>query len=442
LNRRTHRSLRVFHDRQDRRVVHTGSLDPQDEDSYANEIADEDRRVLYVALTRARARLYLPRCPAGSSGIPGPYRLLSPILDKLLVDAKTSGLFHCVPVACPGQASVELPAPSPAALSVWQPPELPADVAATEFHHIARDRAGFVVTSYTGVKRRHGGFVVAEDPADLSTANEPTEHDAPAPVDPLELARGRLSGIFLHAILEQVPLDGLHDTRSSAEWAARPEIAKLLLRLARRHERDPDQIAHAAHLVHTTLATPLRLGDCLVPSLGQARPSLRETEFLYPIPERHHPLLPRTAHCRPAAENTEGRGENAERPANDEAWSVDRGLVKGFIDYLFEHEGRIYLCDWKGDWLPSWDSDQLRVHCENNYEIQARLYTLAVLRLAGLDDRAAFERRFGGVLYCFLRGMRIGDTNAGVYFRRPDWHTVLTWQTEMLGAEFWGLQTG
>jgi exodeoxyribonuclease V beta subunit len=440
-NRRTPTSLRVFHDRQDRRVVHLGSLDPQEQQDYASEIADEDRRMLYVALTRARGRLYLPRCPTGSSGFPGPYRLLSPILDKLLADARTSRLFHRLPVACPAEAPVELPAPSPAALSAWQPPELPADLAATEFRQIAKQRAGFVVTSYTGVKRRHGGFVVAEDPADLSTANEPSEPDAPAPVDPHELARGRLSGIFLHAILDQVPLDSFTDSGSSTQWAARPEIAKLLLRLAHRHERDPSQIAHAAHLVHTALTTPLRLGDCLVPGLGQVQPSLRETEFLYPIPERDHSLLPRTAHCRPAAENTEGRGENAERPANG-VWSIERGLVRGFIDYLFEHEGRIYLCDWKGDWLPSWDGDRVRVHCENNYEIQARLYTLAVLRLAGMSDRAAFEKRFGGVLYCFLRGMRPGDELAGVYFRRPDWQDVLNWQAEMLGSEFWGLQSG
>jgi exodeoxyribonuclease V beta subunit len=321
---------------------------------------------------------------------------------------------------------VELPAPSPAALSAWQPPELPADLAAPEFHRIAKQRAGFVVTSYTGVKRRHGGFVVPEEPADLSTANEPTEPDAPAPVDPRELARGRRSGIFLHAILEQVPLGSLTASGSSAEWAAQPEIAKLLQRLARRHERDPGQIAHAARLVHTALATPLRLGDCLAPALGRARPSLREIEFLYPIPEEHHQLLGQTGLAR----------------EDGHAWSIERGLVKGFIDYLFEHEDRIYLCDWKGDWLPSWDSDRLRAHCENNYAIQARLYTLAVLRLAGLSNRAAFERRFGGVLYCFLRGMRPGDTEAGVYFRRPDWQTVLNWQAEMLGSEFWGLQAG
>ena len=426
LNRGTHSSAPVFHDQQDQRVAHLGSLDPLEKDTYAKEIADEDRRVLYVALTRARGRLYLPRCPVGLSGVAGAYRMLGPIFDKLLGDAGTGGLFHCVPVVCRENAGLESPVFAAAALSHWQPPALPPDASAAEFHKIARERAGFVVTSYTGVKRRHGGFLVPEDPADLSTANEPVEHDLPAPVDPHELSRGRLSGIFLHAILEEVPLDSLTTPSSSAEWAARPQIAQLLARLAHRHERDPGQITHAAHLVHTALSTPLRLGDCLVPGLGWARPSLREVEFLYPMPEQDHPLL----------------GQTLVAQAGTRAWSIERGLVKGFIDYLFEHEGRVYLCDWKGDWLPSWDSDRLRIHCENNYDIQARLYTLAVLRLAGLSDRAAFERRFGGVLYSFLRGMRPGDEQAGIYFRRPDWQTMLDWQAEMLGSEFWGLQTG
>jgi exodeoxyribonuclease V beta subunit len=422
LHRRLDGSLSVFHDREGRRTVHLGSLAPGEKQDHANEVADEDRRVLYVALTRARARLYVPRCQS-SRAFTGPYCFLGPIFDQLFPDAKTGKLFHRVPVACPGEAALALPALAPAALSAWQPPEVPAGVAPAEFHQIAKDRAGFVVTSYTGVKRRHGGFVVPEEPADMSTANEPAEHPAAAPVDPRELERGRLSGIFLHAVLEQVPLDGLGGTGSSAKWAAQPEIAQLLTKLAHRHERDPGQIAHAAHLVHTALFTPLRLGDCLVPGLGLARPSLREVEFLYPIPEENHPLLGQTGLAQ------------EDRPA----WSIERGLVKGFLDYLFEHEGRIYLCDWKGDWLPAWDGDCVRVHCENNYEIQARLYTLAVLRLAGLNDCDSFQRRFGGVLYCFLRGMRPGEEQAGIYFRRPDWQTVLDWQAEMLGNKFWGM---
>jgi exodeoxyribonuclease V beta subunit len=120
-------------------------------------------------------------------------------------------------------------------------------------------------------------------------------------------------------------------------------------------------------------------------------------------------------------------------------WKIERGLVRGFVDFLFAHHGRIYVCDWKGDWLPSWDPELVREHCRRNYEIQARLYTLAALRLADIDGPARFAERFGGVLYCFLRGRRPADEHAGLHFRRPDWETVLAWQAEMLGTEFWGL---
>jgi exodeoxyribonuclease V beta subunit len=410
--------ISVFHHRDGEQVVQVGALGSDESRLQASEISDEDRRVLYVALTRARARLYLPLYPQGHRERKGAYAEFEPILQQRMDDPATRPLYHRVPVACPAPPSVPMTQPESAALSTWQVPEVVATASAAEFHQIARERAGFFITSYTGVKRHHGGFVVAEDSAENSPSDAPAV--GPTPIDPRELERGRLSGVFLHALLEQVPLDAEKDGPSEA-WAAQPPIAGLLDRLARRHERDPRQLAHAARLVHTALYSSLRLGDDLVPGLGRMQPCLREVEFLYPIVEPSQPLL----------------GSNL--PDDGRPWAIERGLVKGFIDYLFEHQGRIYLCDWKGDWLPSWDKERLAVHCEKNYEVQARLYTLAVLRLAGLHEQADFEGRFGGVLYCFLRGMQPGEPEAGIYFRRPDWQTVLDWQQEMLGDAFWGL---
>jgi exodeoxyribonuclease V beta subunit len=150
-------------------------------------------------------------------------------------------------------------------------------------------------------------------------------------------------------------------------------------------------------------------------------------EFLYPIPERTHPLLGGAGSDGPAA--GDGRAP----------FRIERGLVKGYIDFVFEHEGRVYVCDWKGDWLPAWDPARVAAHCDRNYAIQAHLYTLAALRLLGITGPADHERRFGGVLYCFLRGMRPDDPAAGVFFRRPAWDEVIAWQDEMLGQHFWGL---
>jgi exodeoxyribonuclease V beta subunit len=171
--------------------------------------------------------------------------------------------------------------------------------------------------------------------------------------------------------------------------------------------------------VYTALTAPVRLGDARILGLSRAEQVAREMEFLYPIPEADQPLL--------GAERGDGR------------WSIERGVVKGFVDLLFAHQGRAYVCDWKGDWLPSWEAEAVTAHAQKNYAVQARLYTLAALRLLGIDSEAAHRERFGGVLYCFLRGMRPDDDGAGIYFHRPSWAEVVGWEREMLGDAFWRL---
>jgi exodeoxyribonuclease V beta subunit len=159
-----------------------------------------------------------------------------------------------------------------------------------------------------------------------------------------------------------------------------------------------------------------------MPGLAAAKSALRESEFLYPMPEPAHPLLSRPS------------GSGGER-----AWKIERGVVKGFIDLLFEHEGRVYLCDWKSDVLPSYEPAALARHCEQHYDVQARLYVIAALRLCGIADPAEYGRRFGAMLFCFLRGRRPGGESEGMHSFTPTWHDILAWETEMLGQPFWGL---
>jgi len=143
----------------------------------------------------------------------------------------------------------------------------------------------------------------------------------------------------------------------------------------------------------------------------------------------HHPGLARPGH----------REDEAEASDDGRGWRIELGVVKGFIDYLFEHDGRVYVCDWKSDTLPSWEPAGVAARCDSDYAVQAQIYTVAASRMLGVRDADAFERRFGGVLYCFLRGMRAGDPDAGVYFRRPGWADVLGWQRAMLEPRYWGL---
>jgi exodeoxyribonuclease V beta subunit len=396
--------VRAFHDEADQPVVRLGRPPAAERQRIADEQDDEERRVLYVALTRARGRLYMPVYPASFKGLRGSYRRINERLEGVCRQSTVDGrqLFELVEVGCPAAPVVE-ERPGAAEFARWEVPDLGGETDDSARRGQALARAGFVVTSYSAIKRRHAGEAV-DDPA---AGEETPAEDTPLPPD--ELPRGRLSGSFLHECIEELPWDDLRERPPLAAWQARPEIVELFERVRRRHDREPAHLPHALRLVHTTLTAPVRLGEVLMPGLCTADRAIREMEFLFPIPERA------------------------------EGWRIERGVVKGFVDLLFEHQGRTYVCDWKGDWLRSWDAATVDAHCARHYQTQAQLYTVAALRLLGVTDRAAHERRFGGVLYCFLRGRRPEDPGAGVHFHRPDWDEVQRWQREMLGDAYWRL---
>ncbi|MBN2576008.1 MAG: UvrD-helicase domain-containing protein [Deltaproteobacteria bacterium] len=402
-----------------RRALFVGKPAGEIARSVADEAQDEQSRLHYVALTRARYRLYLPYFPPPFPKLDGAYRPVNDHLTRLLdgLPAEERALFGSEPVAYPvmdvGQALAGAHAPARLPEELLATPAVPADVAA-----IRHERAGFLVTSYSTVKRLQSGLAAADDSP--AHADEPQAPREPAPD---RLPGGAETGIFLHEILAAVPLAGLAGRPAFAAWYESPGIAPLLSRLRRRHARPASQIEPAARLVHAAYTTPVRLGDGQVMAgLASATCALREMEFLFPMPEPSHPLL--------------GWASGA---AFDPAWTIERGVVRGFVDYLFEHAGRVYVCDWKSDDLPGFDRATLAEHCEAHYDVQARIYTLAALRLFKIESAADYARGFGGVLFCFLRGRPGADESQGVFSFTPSWDDVLAWQSDMLGQAFWGL---
>ena len=87
------------------------------------------------------------------------------------------------------------------------------------------------------------------------------------------------------------------------------------------------------------------------------------------------------------------------------------GMLKGFIDLVFEHGGRYYVADYKSNWLGPDDAaytpGALRsAILHSRYELQYVLYIFALhrllkVRLPGYD----YERHIGGAVYIFLRGL-------------------------------------
>lgn len=83
------------------------------------------------------------------------------------------------------------------------------------------------------------------------------------------------------------------------------------------------------------------------------------------------------------------------------------GLMTGKVDLIYRHEGRFYICDYKSNRLPGYDSERcLQAMRDSEYDFQALIYTLALhrwckFRLPDYD----YDRHMGGVRYLFCRGL-------------------------------------
>ncbi len=362
----------------------------------------DDQRLLYVALTRARRRLYLPYAgnPDVEDGgsdrddywrIHGAYRHVHRRLRALYGAEESRTHFTTKGIPCPAPAD-DTPARTAAAIARWrpEPADLQLDFPTTALDEKRRRHAGIVLTSYTRIKQAHGGYQPPTEVLDELPVATPA-----APADPGRLPGGALSGIFLHALLEEVPRESFADGAPALAWAARPEIRALFDAAMRKYDRAPAHREDAERMVHAALTTPLVFGPTArLDGVARAQRLARELEFFFPFPEA--------------------------------AGGADRGFVKGYVDFIFEHEGRTWFGDWKSDLLPDYAPAAVTAHVAANYELQRRLYTLALVKMLGITDEADYEARFGGTVYVFLRGLP-----DGLELGRPSWQDVRGWEAEL-----------
>ena len=101
------------------------------------------------------------------------------------------------------------------------------------------------------------------------------------------------------------------------------------------------------------------------------------------------------------------------------------GMMNGFIDLVFRHEGKYYITDWKSNKLTGQadDFDEAGMRAEiayHHYYLQYLIYTVALHRyLRSRMPDYDYDRHFGGVYYIFLRGVN-SENNNGVFFTRRD----------------------
>lgn len=100
------------------------------------------------------------------------------------------------------------------------------------------------------------------------------------------------------------------------------------------------------------------------------------------------------------------------------------GMLKGFIDLVFEYNGKYYVADYKSNWLGEQDNAYSLANMRqkivaSRYDLQYVIYTLALHKLLNARLGAAYDydRHIGGALYLFLRGQHADSR--GAFFDRP-----------------------
>jgi exodeoxyribonuclease V beta subunit len=110
-----------------------------------------------------------------------------------------------------------------------------------------------------------------------------------------------------------------------------------------------------------------------------------------------------------------------------------QGMMHGFIDLLFEHQGKFYVADYKSNHIGNTSEDyrsKAMQHAIQShlYDLQYLIYSWALDRFLHhrLGEQYEREQHFGGVYYLFMRGMSPDFAmGTGVY------HTPIsaaTWQ--------------
>lgn len=380
----------------------------------------EDLRLLYVALTRAVWHCSLGIAPltARRSDKPTDTELHHSAPGRLLQKGEVldaAGLEACLRALCDEHIALTLATPPDD--TRWQPTQaaMPELAARQVLRRVLDD---WRVTSYSGLQQR--GHSVAQDllpRLDIDAAGTgETLHELE--LTPHNFPRGASPGTFLHSLFEDLDFT----QPISPEW-----MQEQLQNNGFGEHWEPVLTAWISQVLEAPLAdTGIALNQL------SAREKQVEMEFYLPIET--------TLDAR-ALDALTRRYDPLSAGCPELDFRQVRGMLKGFIDLVFRHDGRYYLLDYKsnhlGDNGEAYTQQAMAQAMQSHrYDLQYQLYSLALHRY--LRHRLAdydYERHFGGVIYLFLRGVDGDAGQQGIFTTRPDRELITAMDALFAGVE-------
>ena len=368
---------------------------PKGRDRHQKEEFDEEMRLLYVALTRARYH-----CLIGLPGVPGlPKSAIARLLSLTNLE-KTDNLFERTRQALPDE-HFEVTAVEPG-LTPYQP-AVANDLTLVAPNDPPHLDGRWRIHSYTGIVARLSathelqGISGFADDDTAEALHEPSGQTRNRYTFP----RGARVGVVLHSLMERIDFT---QTDHKAEC----------LRACRRLGLDEAWLPILSDWLDDILDAPL--GATCLRDIKKAD-RLDEMEFHFPLSAQGRLIefLQDTGYLQP------GRLERLNL----------EGMMTGKIDLLYRTDDRYFIVDYKSNYLGHarnhYGADQMNeAMTHHQYRLQYLIYTVAIHRMLSrkLDDYD-YKRDLGGVYYLFLRGLT-PEGGAGVYYDRPDINDVIT----------------
>ncbi|WP_341686775.1 PD-(D/E)XK nuclease family protein, partial [Limnohabitans sp.] len=406
-------------DRKNTRLLQRQTADGQREWSLAFDDADvqradrdrlrEDLRLWYVALTRARHALWLGWSPIRIGNSKDCKNHLS-AAGHLLGGEKTHEaeawpqVVQQALATCGSAVQLRI-APERVPVTVWSKPASGAQAQAAKVFGATFDRS-WTIASFSRLARdlKHDASSAQELPLALQLPH-PAD-DEPVVSEPVmsepattsrqvqawhRFARGPSAGNFLHDQLEWLAAEG---------FALEPGTSQ-----ARRLQRACERAGYEAQAddvqawLMRVVRQPLEGPNAPLQALQSVLP---EMEFWLPAHQLDAPAIDQA--CR------EYVIPGVPRPALPQ--SQLHGMLMGFADLVFEHQGRYWVLDYKSNHLGADDAAYTpqalqAAMATHRYDVQAALYLLALHRLlrARLGQGYVPEQHLGGAVYLFLRGI-------------------------------------
>lgn len=365
LNVNTKYTFKEF--REDEIYKFSSTLTDQQMELYKAQQEQENRRLIYVALTRAQYKNYICKNTSSKVGISS----LSPFL------ATQSHLFEREIVKTP-------------VVEVFRP------IVENQSEFTVKTTPNITIKNTFGI-HSFSGLSNAHYTAPFTKEELQEEYDQ---YIFQTLGRGANVGTALHSIFEQLQFNN-----PDSWWDTVVNTSKYYSNVLKE-----ESLPHLLNLVDQVMSVEIKTDEnnsFILKEIANNQKS-PEMEFLFSVDAVNKKKI-----ATELASYAELNGE-----------ADIEGLMTGFIDLMFEHKGKFYILDWKSNHLGNSTDCYNREGMEaamtgSNYHLQYLIYTVALKRfLSQRIPNFNYETHFGGVLYIFLRGVRV-NSETGIYYQKP-----------------------